>query len=64
MTIVQEMKNPMSIIDGLVKRPEKSEEVIGELEWKYSKLYGEHLELEKEEREEPEIKKEEWHLEF
>jgi hypothetical protein len=31
MTIVEDMKNPLSLIDSLIKKPEKSEEILGEL---------------------------------
>ena len=31
MTIVEDMKNPLSLIDSLIKKPEKSEETLGEL---------------------------------
>jgi len=31
MTLVEEMKNPLLLIESLIKKPEKSEEVLGEL---------------------------------
>ena len=40
MTIVEDMKNPLSLIDSLIKKPEKSEEILGELQLRYNKQYG------------------------
>ena len=58
MTIVQDMKQPMTIIDSLIKKPERSEELIAELENKYHKLFGDQVEV-LEEKKEEETKEEE-----
>ena len=44
------MKKLMVVIDILMKKPEKSEEIIGEIEIKYHKLFGEDVEEKMEEK--------------
>ena len=44
MTIVSEMKQPSSVLDMLMKKPEKSEEILEEIEGKYNKLFGAEVE--------------------
>lgn len=38
--MANDMKNPSTLIEAIVKKPELSEEIIADLERKYEKLYG------------------------
>ncbi len=40
LTMAEELKNPISLIESLIKRPEQSEEILGVMERKFDKLYG------------------------
>ena len=45
MTIVADMKQPMTVIDMLIKKPEQSEQLMADLEHRYHKLHGEKVEI-------------------
>lgn len=40
------MKNPVSLIEAIIKKPELSEELLTDLERRYEKLYGPDQEAE------------------
>lgn len=44
--VANDMKNPISIIEAIIKKPELSEEVLADLERKYDKQYGQEVEVE------------------
>lgn len=45
--MANEMKNPVQLIETIIKKPEISEELLGDLERRYEKIHGPDVEVEK-----------------
>lgn len=45
--MANEMKNPVQLIEAIIKKPEISEELLGDLERRYEKIHGPDVEVEK-----------------